>query len=133
MTPRNESTILRWLMLFGATALAIAVSELIGLAQHWKDGVVYTVVVFIAVILAFRRSWARATFWRSLAYIFVGHTILMVVAVQTLPHGHFGFPKLLLVPIGGVEGVLIAALLWRRIAALRGLKPGPERSFRHNI
>jgi hypothetical protein len=127
MTPRNESTTLRWLTLFGATALAITASELIGLAQHWKDGVVYTVVVFVAVILAFRRSWARATFWRSLVYIFVGHTILVVVAVQTLPHGRFGFPKLLLVPIGGAEGVLIAALLWRRIAALRALEAGARK------
>jgi hypothetical protein len=123
MTRRNESTILEWVILLGATALAIAVSKVVGLPHQWQDGAVYTVVVFAAVILSFRRAWRRAAFWRSLAFIFAGHIIVVLVAVQALPHGRFGFPKLLLIPIGGIEGVLILALLWRRMAALRTSKP----------
>jgi hypothetical protein len=118
VTQPNEFTILEWLLILGVTALAIAVSELIGLPHHWKDAAVYTVVVFAVVILALRAAWDRAAFWRSLALVFAGHTIVVLVAVQALPHGRLGFPKLLLIPIGGVEGVLIAALLRRRMAAL---------------
>lgn len=131
MTQRNEFTILEWFIIVGATALAIAVSELIGLPHHWKDAAVYTVVVFTVVILALKPVWHRAALWRSFALVFVGHIVVLLVAVQAVPHGRFGFPVLLLVPIGGVEGVLIAALLRKRMAALRASKLGSCGSGQH--
>ncbi len=54
MTEQKKSTILEWVVLLGLTASAIAASEVIGLNQLWKDGVVFTVVVFAVVITGLR-------------------------------------------------------------------------------
>ena len=54
MTEQKKSTILEWVVLLGLTASAIAASEVIGLNQLRKDGVVFTVVVFAVVITGLR-------------------------------------------------------------------------------
>jgi len=107
----------------GLTACAIAASEVIGLTQLWKDGVVYTVVVFAVVITGLRPAWGRKSFWSSLALIFAGHTIVLLAVLQALPPRRFGIPKLLLVPIGGIESVFIAGVLWKRMKELRTSGP----------
>jgi hypothetical protein len=61
-------------MLLRLSAGAIATSELIGLNQVWEDGVVYTVVVFAAILTTLRPGWELKSFWKSLALIFTGHT-----------------------------------------------------------
>jgi hypothetical protein len=119
MIGQKKSVILEWVILLGLTACAIAASEVIGLNQLWKDGVVYTVVVFAVVISGLRPAWGRKSFWSSLALIFAGHTILLLAVLQALPPRRFGIPKLLLVPIGGIESVFIAGVLWKRMKALR--------------
>jgi hypothetical protein len=119
MARQQNFTILEWVILLGLIASAIAVSELIGLAHQWEDGVVYTVAVFAVVATALRPVWGRATFWRSLALIFTLHVVIVLVAIQALPSWRFGIPKLLLIPIGGAEGVLIAVVLRKRMARLR--------------
>ncbi len=90
------------------------VAERIGLPDEWQDGAVYTVVMSAAIILSLRPAWNRSVFWKGLALAFTGHIVVVLIAVQVLPHGRFGFPKLLLIPIGAVEGILILAFLWRR-------------------
>jgi len=123
MIGQKKSAILEWVILLALTACAIAASEVIGLNQLWKDGVVFTVVVFAVVITGLRPAWGRKSFWASLALVFVGHTIVLLVVLQALPPRRFGIPKLLLVPIGGIESVFIAGILWKRMKALRTSEP----------
>ncbi len=119
MTGQKESAILEWAILLGLTACAVAVSEVIGLKQLWEDGVIYTVVVFTVVLRALRSAWGRKEFWQSLALVFTGHMIAVLVVLQALPPRRFGIPKLLLIPVGCIEFVFIAGILRKRMAVLR--------------
>ena len=123
MIAQKKFAILEWVILLGLTACAIAASEVIGLNQLWKDGVVYTVVVFSVVLSVLWPAWGRKSFWTSLALIFAGHAIVLLVVLQALPPRRFGIPKLLLVPIGSIETVFIAGMLWKRMKALRTTGP----------
>src|SRR5258708_35722543 len=123
MIGQKKSAILEWVILLGLTACAIAASEVIGLNQLWKDAVVFTIVVFAAVITGLRPAWGRKSFWSNLALIFAGHTIVWLVMLQALPPQLFAIPKLLLVPIGGIESVFIAGILWKRLNASRISEP----------
>ncbi len=123
MIGQKKSAILEWVILLGLTACAIAASEVIGLNQLWKDAVVFTIVVFAAVITGLRPAWGRKSFWSNLALIFAGHTIVLLVMLQALPPRRFAIPKLLLVPIGGIESVFIAGILWKRMKASRTSEP----------
>lgn len=124
MSQRNGIRVLDWLILLGALALTVMASEKIGLPDQWQDGAVYTVVMFAAIILSLRPAWNRAALWKGLALVFTGHLVVVLIAVQALPHGRFGFPKLLLIPIGAVEGLLILSFLWRRLAIPKASKLG---------
>src|SRR6266849_10754729 len=112
MIGQKKFAILEWAIMLGLTACAVAASEVIGLKQLWKDGVVYTVVLFAAIVTALRPAWGRKSFWESLALIFTGHTIVLLVVLQALSPRRFGIPKLLLIPLGAIEGVFIAGFLW---------------------
>jgi hypothetical protein len=125
MIGQKKSTILEWVILLGLTGCAIAASEVIGLNQLWKDGFVYTVVVFAVVITGLPQAWGRKSFWTSLAFIFAGHAIVLLVVLQALPPRRLGIPKLLLVPIGSIESLFIGGMLWRRMKALRTSEPRP--------
>jgi len=119
MAGQKESTILEWVILLGLTACAIALCEVIGLTQMWEDCVVYTVVVFTVVLRALRSEWGQKEFWESLALVFTGHMVVVLVVLLELPPRRFGIPKLLLVPIGGMEFVFIAGIVKKRMALLR--------------
>ena len=123
MIGQKKFAILEWVIFAGLSACAVAASEVIGLKQLWEDGVVYTVVVFAAVLTALRPAWGRESFWRSLGLIFAGHTIVLLVVLQALPPRRFGIPKLLLIPLGAIEGVFIAGILWKSMKALRTSGP----------
>jgi hypothetical protein len=104
----------QWLAIFGTMALAIVICELVSLAAKWQDAIVYTVMVFAIVIVTLRIAWGRKVFWHSLVGVFVLHMIGVIVVVQAFPFGRFGIPKLLFLPTGMVEVLLIIAVLWRR-------------------
>ena len=123
MIGQKKSTILELVIFWGLSICVVAASELIGLKQLWKDGVVYTVVVFSVVLSVLWPAWGRKSFWTSLALIFAGHAIVLLVVLQALPPRRFGIPKLLLVPIGSIETVFIAGMLWKRMKALRTSEP----------
>jgi len=123
MIGQKQIAILEWVIFGGLSTCAVAASELIGLKQVWEDGVVYTVVLFAAIVTALRPAWGRKSFWGSLALIFTGHTIVWLVVLQALPSRRFGIPKLLLIPLGAIEGVLIAGFLWKRMKVLRTSGP----------
>ena len=128
MIGQKTSAILEWVILLGLTACAIAASELIGLNQLWKDGVVYTVVLFAVISTALRPAWGRKSFWSSLALIFAAHTVVLVMVLQALSPRRFGIPKLLLIPLGAIEGTFILGMLWKRMKVLRTSRPasGPD-------
>ena len=123
MTGQKESAILEWAILLGLTACAVAFSEVTGLKQLWEDGVIYTAIVFTAVLRALRPAWGQKSFWTSLVLIFAGHMIVLLVVLQALPPRRFGIPKLLLIPLGAIEGVFILGILWKRMKALRTSGP----------
>jgi hypothetical protein len=123
MIGQKKSTILEWVIFLGLSICAVAASEVIGLKQLWEDGVVYTVVLFAAIGTALRPAWGRKSFWTSLALIFAGHTIVLLVVLQVLPPRRFGIPKLLLIPAFAIEGVFIASMLGKRMKALRTSGP----------
>lgn len=104
-----------WITLFGVAVVAIASTEVIGLSQKWEDVVVFTVVLFAVVLLVLRQFWRNPAFWRNLLPLFALHITAFVVLAQTLPLGRFGFPKLPLILGGMAEGVLILAVLWKRV------------------
>ena len=123
MIGQEKFAILEWVILLGLTACAIAASEVIGLNQLWQDGVVYTVVVFAAVVTGLRQAWGRKSFWSSLALIFAGHVIVLLVVLQALPPRRHGIPKLLLIPLGSIEVLFIGGMLWKRMKTLRTSAP----------
>ncbi len=123
MIGQKKSSILELVIFWGLSICAVAASEVIGLNQLWKDGVVYTVIVFAAIGTALRPAWGRKSFWTSLALLFAGHTIVLLVVLQALPPRRFGIPKLLLIPLGSIESVFVGGMLWKRMKALRTSGP----------
>jgi hypothetical protein len=103
-----------WVALFGAMATAIGIARFVGLEAKWQDAIVYTLMVFILVIIVLRPAWGQKVFWQSVLALLVLHVVGVVVIVQAFPFGRFGFPKLLLGAAGMVEGILILVVLWRR-------------------
>lgn len=55
MVAHKKSTILDGSIVGGLTACTIAISEVAGLTPLWRDAVVYTVILFAAVITVFRQ------------------------------------------------------------------------------
>ena len=45
--------------------------------------------------------------------------MVLLVVLQALPPRRFGLPKLLLIPVAAVEGILIIGLLWNRMRRLK--------------
>lgn len=118
MIGQKRFAIVEWAIFLGVSISAVVASELIGLRQVWEDGVIYTVILFAAIGTAMRPAWRRKSFWTSLALIFTGHIIILAAVLQLLPPRRFGIPKLLLIPVGGIEGLLIIVMLWKRVKAL---------------
>jgi hypothetical protein len=103
-----------WLVVFGLTALAVAVTEFIGVGQKWENAIVYTVIVFTAVIIPLRPAWGRSGFWPSLIGILLLHCIAIVVIEQSLPPSSAGPHGLPLVVAGMAEAVIVGSVLWKR-------------------
>ncbi len=120
MIAQKRSNFLEWAIFGGLSICAIATTEVIGLEQPWKDGVVYTVIVFAVVGTTLRPAWGRKSFWTSLRLLFVLHTLVLLPVLHALPHRSFG---ILDVPVGGVESVIIGAIVWNRTKALRSTGP----------
>ena len=113
MIGQKKFAILEWAIFLALSVGAVVACEVIGLNQLWEDGVVYTVVVFAAILTAIRPEWRRKSFWKSLAITFIAHTVVVLAVLHELSPRRFGVPKLLLVPIGAIEGVVIAGILWK--------------------
>src|SRR5947209_3905613 len=97
-----------WVVSFGVVALAVAIAEFVGVSQKGEHAIVFTVLVFTAVVIALRPAWGRRAFWPSLMAIFLLHCIAIVVVEQSLPPTSAGPHGLLLVAVGMAEAVFIA-------------------------
>ncbi len=116
---QKKYPVLEWVVLLGLSVGAVAASEVIGLSQVWEDGVVYTIVLFAVILTTLSPAWRLKSFWESLALIFTGHTLVLLVVLHELSPRRHGIPMLLLIPIGTIESVFIAAILWKRMKASR--------------
>ena len=103
-----------WGIAFGVVALAVAATEFVGVSQKWEHAIVYTVLVFTAVIIALRPAWGRRALWQNLVFVFLLHVLAVVVIEQSLPPGSEGPHGLPLTAAGMAEGVIIASVLWKR-------------------
>jgi len=111
---RKKLSIGGWIAVFGLAALAVATTEFLGITQKWENGIVYTVIVFTAVIIPLRPAWGRRAFWQNLVVIFLLHVLALVVIEQSLPPGSRGPHGLPLTAVGMAEAVLIGSVLWKR-------------------
>ena len=119
MTLIKKPAIVEWVVFLVPPVLAVIASKTIGLSKMWEDGVVYTALLFAAIVSALRPAWGRKSFWTSLAIIFAGHVIALTAVLQMLPPRRHGIPKLLLLSLAFVEGSFIVAILWKRMKAFR--------------
>ena len=106
MNAKRKFAILEWGVVLVPSLAAVVLTNVIGLNALWKDGVVYTVVLFAAIISAERSAWRRSAFWKSLALILGTHTFILFSLLQLMTPNRFGMPKLLLIPFAVVEGAL---------------------------
>lgn len=111
--------ILGWGLPIGLTVAGIAVSEAVGLRAEWEDLIVLTIVVFTVLITSLRSFWSLVAFWRNLAFLFAGHLLAVLIAVQLLPQRRFGIPKLLLTAVGVAETFLIGTVLWKTASSAK--------------
>jgi len=79
----------------------------------WRDGLVYTVLVFATVIAVLRPAWKRGAFWKGLAVMFIGHTVILLLLLKELSPRRFGLVEF--VVVGCVEAVFIAGMLWKEM------------------
>ncbi len=110
----EKFSVREWIIIVGFVAIAVVITELVGLPQKWENVIVYTVLVFSVVIMALRPAWGRNAFWKTLFQIFFLHCLAVVVVAQSLPPGSEGPHGLPLTAAGMAEGVLIAGVLWKR-------------------
>ncbi len=103
-----------WVVVVGLGALAVATTEFIGISQKWENAIVYTVIVFTAVIIPLRPAWGRRAFWQNLVPVFLLHVLAIVVIEQSLPPGSEGPHGLPLTGAGMAEAVLVGSVLWKR-------------------
>ena len=115
----ERSTVWEWVLIFGLTVAAIAVTKNIGLAQKWQDGIVYTVALFAVITGSMRPAWNLAGFYRNLSLLFLLHIVGMVVLISVLRVGALGIPKLIWTMALIAEAVLFSAVLWRRTKSPR--------------
>lgn len=103
-----------WAIIIGLTAIAVAVTELVGVGQKWGTAIVYTIVVFSVVIATLRPAWGRRAFWQNLVPLFLLHVLVLLVIEQSLPLRSEGPRGLPLTAAGMAESVLIGGVLWKR-------------------
>jgi hypothetical protein len=118
MNAKRKFAILEWGVVLVPSLAVVVLTNVIGLNALWKDGVVYTVVLFAAIVSVERSAWRRTVFWTSLALVLCAHTLILFSLLQMLAPNRFGMPKLLLIPFAVVEGVFILAILRKRMKAV---------------
>jgi|ERR1700722_4837560 hypothetical protein len=118
---RKTLSIGEWVVMFGVVAFAIAIAEFVGFSQKWGNAIIFTVLVFTALVIALRPAWGRRAFWSSLVAVFFFHCIVLAAVEQSLPPTSEGPRGIPMIEAGMLEGLLIAGVLWNR--SMRADKP----------
>ena len=113
-------------MILAAIAIVILkTADTLGVSEPWGDATVYTFMVFVMVTGMLSPAWRRREFWGWLTAIFVAHVIGLTVFEQGFPDFARRFHG---IPLGlafMAEGLVIAALLARKLRGLRTDPPNP--------
>lgn len=94
--------------------LTVVATEYVGLSQKSENAIVYTIIVFAAVIIGLRPAWGRKAFRRGLALTFLLHLLGVGIVFYVLPSGREGLHGLPLVIAAMIEALLLAGVLWKR-------------------
>lgn len=111
---RKTLSVGEWVAGFVVVALAVAITQFVGISQKWGNTIVFTVLVFSGVVIVLRPTWGRRAFWSRLIAIFLFHCIVFAAVERGLlatSEGPHGLP---MIEAGMVEGLLIVGVLWRR-------------------
>jgi hypothetical protein len=88
---RKRPTVGEWLVLGAILVFTVAATEFLGATQKLENALVYTVLVFTAVIIGLRPVWGRRAFWHDLVLVFLLHILGVVIVYHVLPGGLQGF------------------------------------------
>jgi len=108
----RTTSIWEWIVVFGVTAITVAVAEGAGVPPKWGNASVLTVILFVAVILSLRPAWGRAVFWLTLVALFSIHTLVVCLATSALPANSRGLRGIPFIGAGLAESALMVGILW---------------------
>lgn len=111
----KDFTAREWIIIFGLGGIALAITGFIGVSQKWEDIIVFSIGLFTVLLITLRELWKAPAFWRNLLIIVAAHFIVLTILAQVLPLGRFGFPKLVLIAGGLLEGFLILSFLSKKV------------------
>jgi hypothetical protein len=111
---RKRPTVGEWLLVGAILVFTVGATEFLGATQKLENAVVYTVLVFTALIIALRPMWGRRAFWHDLVLVFLFHLLGVVIVYHVLPLGTQGLHGLPLVEVGLVELTLLISVLAKR-------------------
>jgi hypothetical protein len=111
--PRGQSELSywEWIIGLGIVAFAVTIVKAVGLGEGWEHACVYSVILFVFLIIALRPAWGFATLWRRLIVIFLLHSTIVFSIMRVLPPqspGIHGFPALVAVL---AEGLVVLRIL----------------------
>lgn len=110
---RKNLTIWEWVVVLSGVVSAILITNMLDFPPKWEHVTVYTIIVFMAVVIPLRPAWGRATFWKGLAVAFLLHGSVFCVIVWVLPQTSLGIRGIPLILLGMAEALFIASILWR--------------------
>jgi uncharacterized membrane protein YhdT len=108
---QGEVSYWEWIIALGSVASAVVVAKVFGFSAGWEHACVYTVILFMSLIIGLRPAWGLATLWRRLIVIFILHSTIVFLAMRALPArspGIHGFPAAMAVL---VEGLVVLCIL----------------------
>ena len=109
----KKTSVWEWAALIGTVAAVVAASAIMNLSPKWEHAFVYTVIVFMTVMVVLRPAWSRPAFWRGLLLLLMLHILIVVSITQSLSPENPGIHGVPLIAACMAEGLLIISVLWR--------------------
>jgi hypothetical protein len=111
--PKGQSELSdwEWIIGLGIVACSVALAKAFGLSEGWEHACIYSVILFVFLIIALRPAWVFATLWRRLILIFLLHTTIVLAMMWTLPAQSPGIHGLPAVVAVLAEGLVVLRIL----------------------
>jgi hypothetical protein len=106
-------TLLQWGILIVPTASAFWFLHHSSIPKNWQDLVIYSMLLFSALIAIFRPDWHKTEFWQSLSTMFVLHAFVFLIFGEAWPRTN-RIPKLTLSAVILVETMLMLVFIWKK-------------------